>query len=151
MSGLSDGDLDRIEAVLVVGEALGDEGAREVVRVVAPLVAEVRRLQADLAECFRLTGADPDGNEEWRLAGKAVREVARLRDEEDRLDDEVLRLEAKSDRLLKMAQKLLAQRGRYRREALRLADAIRTHWDEATWSRSNARLWQALDEEGHDV
>lgn len=36
-----------------------------------------------LAECYRLTGADPDGNEDWRLAPGAVQEVARLRKEFD--------------------------------------------------------------------
>ena len=25
-------------------------------------------LEADLAECYRLSGADPDGDEDWRLA-----------------------------------------------------------------------------------
>lgn len=34
-----------------------------------------------LATCYRLTGADPDGNEDWRLAQEAVAEVRRLRDE----------------------------------------------------------------------
>lgn len=46
---------------------------------------EVERLTTDLAECFRLSGADPDGNEDWRLAPHAVREVARLRREHDEL------------------------------------------------------------------
>jgi chromosome segregation ATPase len=49
-------------------------------------VAEVERLQHDLAECYRLSGADPDGNEDWRLAKDAVAEVKRLREE---YDDEV--------------------------------------------------------------
>lgn len=38
---------------------------------------------ADLAECFRLTGADPDGNEDWRLSERAVAEVAQLRKDSD--------------------------------------------------------------------
>jgi hypothetical protein len=36
-------------------------------------------LIAQLAECYRLSGADPDGNEDWRLAPRAVAEVKRLR------------------------------------------------------------------------
>lgn len=36
-----------------------------------------------LAECYRLTGTDPDGNEDWRLAPSAVDEVKRLREESD--------------------------------------------------------------------
>jgi len=54
------------------------------------LVAESRaaltRLTSDLAECYRLTGADPDINEDWRLAPYAVVEVQRLRDEHDAAD-----------------------------------------------------------------
>ena len=44
---------------------------------------------AQLAECYRLTGADPSGgmtgdvNEDWRLAQYAVEEVRRLRAECD--------------------------------------------------------------------
>lgn len=40
-------------------------------------------LIAALAECYRLTGADPDGDEDWRLAQNAVDEVRRLRVELD--------------------------------------------------------------------
>jgi hypothetical protein len=50
---------------------------------VPALVAEVRRLTADLAECYRLTGADPDGNDDAHLARKAVGAVKRLRAESD--------------------------------------------------------------------
>lgn len=45
--------------------------------------AKIRKLQADLAECYRLSGADPDGNEDWRLAEHAVEEVKRMRAELD--------------------------------------------------------------------
>jgi len=44
-----------------------------------------------LAECYRWSGADPDGNEDWRLADRAVEEVKRLRQESD---EENTRLEA---------------------------------------------------------
>jgi hypothetical protein len=50
---------------------------------IAVLQAENERLTADLAECFRLSGADPDGNEDWRLAPRAVEEVRRMRDDLD--------------------------------------------------------------------
>jgi hypothetical protein len=63
--------------------------------LVADLRAQLERAQADLAECFRLSGADPDGNEDWRLAPDAVREVRRLREESDAADDEVADLTAK--------------------------------------------------------
>jgi len=49
-----------------------------------PAIAQtLESLLADLAECYRLTGADPDGNEDWRLAPRAVAEVRRLRAEHD--------------------------------------------------------------------
>ena len=40
-------------------------------------------LESALAECYRLSGADPDGDEDWRLACHAVDEVRRLREESD--------------------------------------------------------------------
>lgn len=49
-----------------------------------------RALEAQLAECYRLSGADPDGNEDWRLAPQAVEEVRRLRQESDEADQSLL-------------------------------------------------------------
>lgn len=48
--------------------------ARHLCEVVdeAPHDNQIIVLQAALAECYRLTGADPDGNEDWRLAPNAV-------------------------------------------------------------------------------
>ena len=61
---------------------------------VLALMAEVRALReerdrhvAALAECYRLTGADPDGNADRHLAPYAVSEVGRLRDELDEVDE----------------------------------------------------------------
>ena len=45
--------------------------------------ALVGEKDAQLAECYRLSGADPDGNEDWRLASFAVQEVRRLRKDYD--------------------------------------------------------------------
>jgi hypothetical protein len=50
------------------------------------LEATIREKDAQLAECFRLSGADPDGDEDARLAAHAVAEVRRLRDESDSLE-----------------------------------------------------------------
>jgi hypothetical protein len=52
----------------------------------------VNTLIERLAECYRLSGADPDGDEDWRLARHAVDEVRRLRKECDDADDENMRL-----------------------------------------------------------
>lgn len=49
---------------------------------------KIIRLERDLAECYRLSGADPDGNEDWRLAPRAVEAVRELRkDYDDHLDE----------------------------------------------------------------
>jgi prefoldin subunit 5 len=45
--------------------------------------AEIARLTQELAACYELTGADPDGNQPAMLAPYAVQEVQRLRDEHD--------------------------------------------------------------------
>jgi hypothetical protein len=50
--------------------------------------ATIAALQAQLATCFKLSGADPDGNEDWRLAPHAVEEVTRLHNDCDELGDE---------------------------------------------------------------
>jgi hypothetical protein len=72
---------------------VGVEGRRE-----HDLLRRIAELEADLATCYRLSGADPDGNEDWRLAGRAVSEVRRLRDESDQADEENVWLRELLDR-----------------------------------------------------
>lgn len=50
-------------------------------------VEKIARLEHDLAECYKLTGADPDGNEDWRLAAHAVDAVREFRQEFDLLSE----------------------------------------------------------------
>jgi len=57
------------------------------------LLARVAELHKDLADCFRLTGADPDSNEDWRLARWAVKEVAAMRTDLDLVEARVAELE----------------------------------------------------------
>lgn len=52
---------------------------------------KIARLEHDLAECFKLTGADPD--EDWKLAQRAVEEVARMRQELDNAEGRISELE----------------------------------------------------------
>jgi phage shock protein A len=59
----------------------------------------VRSMEKQLAECYRLTGADPDGNEDWRLAPHAVEEVRRLREKLDEAEHRVLMVEHLKDQL----------------------------------------------------
>lgn len=65
----------------------------------ASLRAEVAQQQAQLAECYRLSGADPDGNEDWRLAPEAVEEVRQLRQDSDAEADRALALDKRVTRL----------------------------------------------------
>lgn len=65
-----------------VGVNTVEDWADELEQAAATLRAEHDRLVKDLAECYRLTGADPDGNDDRALAPLAVVEVRRLRDEE---------------------------------------------------------------------
>lgn len=44
---------------------------------------KIVRLEGYLAECYRISGADPDGNEDWRLANLAVGAVRELRNDYD--------------------------------------------------------------------
>ena len=83
------------------GYAAGDGPSAPLEEMVA-LLAEVRALRADrdrllaeLAACYRLSGADPDGNSDAALAPYAVPEVTRLRQEADEADAAVVRLEAR--------------------------------------------------------
>lgn len=63
------------------------------------LFARIAELQKDLADCFRLTGADPDDNEDWRLARDAVKEVAAMRTDLDLQEARNTELEADAERL----------------------------------------------------
>lgn len=47
----------------------------------------IAELESDLAQCYKITGEDPDGNEDWRLATYAVDAVERLREESDGTTD----------------------------------------------------------------
>ena len=59
---------------------------REVRATIISLKARVTELEGGLAECYRLSGADPDSNEDWRLAANAVAEVRRMREESDQAE-----------------------------------------------------------------
>src|ERR1700744_1064084 len=66
-------------------------GSRILFPLCLQLQIELLAAQKDLAECYRLSGADPDGDEDWRLAAHAVNEVKRLRAESDEADDLLLK------------------------------------------------------------
>jgi Tfp pilus assembly protein PilE len=58
----------------------------------APMVEPVAKLTAELAECYRLTGAEPAGVDAMD-ARYAVKEVKRLRSEYDATCDALLAFE----------------------------------------------------------
>lgn len=55
--------------------------------------AEAAKLTAELGKCYRLSGADPDGDSDQMLAPYAVQEVKRLRSEFDAVSDQLLAVE----------------------------------------------------------
>lgn len=73
---------------LVRGEAVHKTSEIEVLLWIALRAERTKSggLEAHLAKCYRLFGADPDGNEDWRLAPHAVEEVRRLRQESDKAE-----------------------------------------------------------------
>jgi hypothetical protein len=64
---------------------------RERIEALARLTKE---LQADLAQCYRLTGADPDGDSDAMLATNAVEEVRCMREDWDRAEAELVEAKA---------------------------------------------------------
>jgi hypothetical protein len=79
--------------------------------------AEIARHVKMLADCFRMSGADPDGNEDWRIAPDALRAVTDLRRDYDEVIDWKARAEALVIRLGEVTTELEKARkdaGRYR-------------------------------------
>jgi ribulose bisphosphate carboxylase small subunit len=70
-----------------------DRGKLLSIKAVEEIISEIERLQHDLAECYRLSGADPDGDDDWRLAERAVTEVKRMRGEYDAANDALVEAE----------------------------------------------------------
>lgn len=64
-------------------DAVIDGIAAIILEATAALREENARLIEIAAACFRLSGADPDGNEDWRLADEAIRAVSDLRHDYD--------------------------------------------------------------------
>ena len=71
--------------------------------------AEIARHVKVLADCFRMAGADPDGNEDWRIAPDALRAVTDLRRDYDEVLDWQDRAE-KADALLRETLRYLDPR-----------------------------------------
>jgi len=95
---------------------------------------ELRNLVNLLAECYRLTGADPDGNEDWRLAPHAVAEVRRLRAEHDAAEHAApsvldgprptTALDLEYQKALAMIDALRSDRDGYKRQAHGATEAL---------------------------
>lgn len=58
----------------------------------------LREATASLAQCYRLSGADPDGDSDSMLAKFAVEEVGRLRREHDEMADRIVDVIEELDR-----------------------------------------------------
>ena len=100
----------------------------QTVEVVPKLEADqyVTRLEHDLAECYRLTGSDPDGDDDRHLAQHAVQAVRELREEGEAKYDEGLKdgrgdLEALAQELEERVKEVdFAMRESVNREAAQL-------------------------------
>lgn len=85
---------DAVEEALI-----GMEGVPIKHPTLTQIDAELAQARADLAECFRLTGADPDGAGDPMLAREALDEVRRFRKEYDELEEQVAVKQATIDGL----------------------------------------------------
>src|SRR5271154_388847 len=94
-------DVDEIQDICEDRQAL--------ITQVEGLKAQIAALTVQLAECYHLSGADPDGAEDWRLAPHAVTEVRRLREESESeisaLTTQVEELKRRYDGWIDMAAK----------------------------------------------
>ncbi len=86
------------EAELAAVDAGYPEGTY-LATVIAALHAKLVQLEGELAECYRLTGADPDGNDDAQLAPHAVAEVRRLRSDSDTAEAALAQAQGERDRL----------------------------------------------------
>ena len=127
---MTDDELDNIEGRLHFDEPIDASEVRALVAEVRRLRAERRRHVAALAECYRLTGADPDGHSDRALAPYAVREVGRLRDELDEVDEANVALLAE---LARYRDGIVAHRFTYRQHGPLIG--------------ADLRLWSLLDPE----
>src|SRR3990167_8827662 len=93
---LTEEEITEIREALELHEmGCDDESALRLLATIEARDARIEELIADLAECFRLSGADPDGDEDWRIAPRAVAEVRRLREESDADGTRIEELEAR--------------------------------------------------------
>ncbi len=119
---LADGPIELTDAA-AVKHALRDQEA------------ELARHVKVLADCFRMAGADPDGNEDWRIAPDALRAVTDLRRDYDEVLDWQDRAE-KADALLRF---LLGRFGSYMDESDK--QAVTAHLGgEHEWDPTRALL-----------
>ena len=68
-----------------------------ITRAIAEQRAALARAHGWLGECYAFSGADPDSNEDWRLAPYAAEEVARLRREFDAAESALIAMTHERD------------------------------------------------------
>ena len=92
-----DKEIERLEqmatgAVALREKEMAERNARERAE------RERNERNAWLAECYRQTGADPDGDEDWRLAPLAVAAVKQHRADYDDACDEIAQVARRAER-----------------------------------------------------
>lgn len=94
----------------LVASLVGTQDLRETAeRERDAALARAKRAEADLAECYRLTGADPDGDDDAHLARYAAAEVRRMRTELDEVEDTLDAVEASFDEALAERNRAVAE------------------------------------------
>jgi predicted nucleic acid-binding Zn-ribbon protein len=109
-----------------------DDVDRARAEVEAQHAAALKAKDAELAEIYRLTGADPDGDEDWRLARMALAEMRRYRAETDaeaeRMDAEIATITGERDRQYDYNIEQIAKQAALEDEVARLREALADAW-----------------------
>lgn len=93
---------------------------RDLLQSVRALSAQGTTLLAMLAECYRATGVDPDGNSDAMLAPYAIEEVRRLRTGEATVDAALVEAEAALAQALQVQSAATKLVEKWRAEAARI-------------------------------
>lgn len=106
--------LERLIGMTEVLGALDSDEIRAALAAGAAALREIDTLRAQLAECYRLTGADPDGNEDAMLAPHAVDEVRRLRMDGEKSSELLELVRAQTIAEVKAAGRVTRQASHYK-------------------------------------
>ena len=91
---------------------------------------QVRELEGRLAECYRLTGSDPDGDPDSMLAQHAVHAVRELREEADKAGEWEERAFAAARQVRELLSEIDAHRSLWKGGTPVRNEGLRKVWDD---------------------